>query len=142
MMLYVVFLMLFLRPLQADEGMDDEEMQKMIATSTSKFKADTGFQGTEKSSAATSARQNPVAFEKVFVFVVVFVLVLILVSCLCLCLCLRLYSLLCLYRTGARTPSAWMTWWTTRRGARIKSARPAAHPAAPPSAGAVTNNAL
>jgi hypothetical protein len=35
-MVYDVFLMAPPLPLQADEGMDDEEMQKMIATSTSK----------------------------------------------------------------------------------------------------------
>lgn len=45
-----------------EEGMDEEEIAKLIATSTSKFKPDQGFAGADKVSA--NPRDKPVAFEK------------------------------------------------------------------------------
>lgn len=47
-----------------EEGMDEEEIAKLIASSTSKFKPDQGFQGAERSAAASAPRDKPVAFEK------------------------------------------------------------------------------
>lgn len=46
----------------AEEGMDEEEIAKLIATSTSKFKPDQGFAGADKVPA--NPRDRPVAFEK------------------------------------------------------------------------------
>jgi len=45
-----------------EEGMDEEEIAKLIATSTSKFKPDQGFAGADK--VAANPRDKPVVFEK------------------------------------------------------------------------------
>jgi len=47
----------------SEEGMDEEEIAKLIQTSTSKFKPDQGFSGAEKGTGA-GPRDKPVAFEK------------------------------------------------------------------------------
>jgi len=47
-----------------DEEMNESEMAKLVAQSTSRFKADKGFDGAERSQAASGARDKPVEFEK------------------------------------------------------------------------------
>jgi SNW domain-containing protein 1 len=46
------------------EGMSEGDLQEMISKSTSKFKPDRGFKGSERSAAAAGPRDKPVAFEK------------------------------------------------------------------------------
>lgn len=49
---------------RATEEFDESDMAKLVEKSANKFKPDRGFDGAERSSAATSKRDKPVEFEK------------------------------------------------------------------------------